>query len=406
VTASAVLDGGPVSRTERGFPCLDGARAIAATAVVLTHAAFWTGNYTPDLLGRALNRAEVGVAIFFVLSGFLLSRPFFQAAVRGRPAPDAAAYLWRRALRILPAYWLLIVAAFLFLPGNRNAGAGDWLRHLALLQVYGGRFGDGLSHTWSLATEVAFYLVLPVLAAGLVRLAGRDPWRPGRVLAALAALAAAGVAWVLFVTDLLGWASTLWLPAYAGWFAAGMAIAVISVSDRDWPLARAAHQLGADLWTCWVAAGALFVIAATPLTGPPGLATLPPGQAALRHVLYLAVGTLVVWPLVFGDQSAGRTRRLLAARPVTFLGEISYGLFLFHVLVLAGGYAVLGLPDFSGNLVVVFVGTWLGGALLGVLTYVVVERPLSRWRHVVPDRSRGGRSQATTTAASATTANI
>src|SRR5688500_5526546 len=62
VTASATLDGGPAARTERSFPALDGMRVIAATAVVLTHAGFWTspGVFTPA--DRAIARLDVGVA--------------------------------------------------------------------------------------------------------------------------------------------------------------------------------------------------------------------------------------------------------------------------------------------------------------------------------------------------------
>jgi peptidoglycan/LPS O-acetylase OafA/YrhL len=77
VTASASLDGGPAAGTQRGFPCLDGARALAATAVVATHVSFWTGGDMSTLLGRVFARFDVGVPIFFVLSGFLLSRPLF-----------------------------------------------------------------------------------------------------------------------------------------------------------------------------------------------------------------------------------------------------------------------------------------------------------------------------------------
>ena len=407
MTASAVPEGGPEARRPAGpmrsFPCLDGARAIAASAVVLTHAGFWTGNYTPDLLGRVLNRAEVGVAIFFVLSGFLLSRPMFRAAAEGRDAPRAAAYLWRRGLRILPAYWLAVVAALLLLPGNAGATAGDWFRHLAMLQVYDGRFAEGLSHTWSLATEVAFYLVLPLLVAGLGRLAGRGEWRPGRLLVLLSLLSAAGVVWVWWSARPDAGAAALWLPAHLGWFGAGMAMAVVSVSGREWAVARRAHEIGADLWTCWAAAAALFLIAATPVTGPPGLAPSTPAEAVTGHLLYLGVGALLVWPLVFGDQRAGRARRVLSSRPVVFLGEISYGLFLFHVLVLVAGYPALGMPEFTGNLVLVFAGTWLGGVLIGGLVYVLLERPMRRWRAVVPDRPRSpGSTSDTTTAESAT----
>jgi peptidoglycan/LPS O-acetylase OafA/YrhL len=406
-----VLDGGPVARTEHGFPCLDGARALAATAVVVTHAAFWTGHYNAGLLGRALARLDIGVAVFFVLSGFLLSRPLFLAAVERRPAPRPGAYLWRRALRILPAYWLAVAAAFLLLPGNRASGPAGWLRHLALLQAYGTNwFGEGLSHTWSLTTEVAFYVVLPLAGAGLVRLARRRPERPTPVLIALGVAAVLGLGWLGWV-----WAARpstapldLWLPGFAGWFGAGIALAVLSVSDPGWRPVRVLHALGSSLATCWSAAGGLFWIATSTVAGPISLTFPTPGQAVTRSVLYLGVATLVVLPLVFGDQTRGPTRMMLGSPPARFLGEISYGLFLFHVLVLAVGYRSLGMAPFTGNLVLVLLGTWLVGAALATAVHFLVERPLRRWRGLVGPRrpppevvSRAATSEVTATSASA-----
>jgi peptidoglycan/LPS O-acetylase OafA/YrhL len=387
VTASALVDGGPAARTERAFPALDGARALAATAVLLHHVAFWTGDYTPDLVGRILSRLDVGVAIFFVLSGFLLSRPLFLAARDGRPAPRTAPYLWRRALRILPAYWLTVAAALLLLPQNDGSGPGTWLRHLTLTQIYGtGGLREGLSHTWSLCTEAAFYLVLPFAGAALVRLARRRPDRPSRVLVALAAASAAGpafLAWHWTAAPFPAAGLDLWLPSYTGWFAAGMALALLSVSDAAWRPVRLAAELGASLPTCWAAAGALFWIANSPLAGPMGLVEPTPAQAVLKNALYLAVAFLLILPLVFGDQRQGWTRRALASRPGRFLGEISYGLFLVHVVVLAGGFAVLGLVQFTGNVVWVALAVWLVSAALAAAIYVLVERPMRRWRGVI-----------------------
>ena len=403
MTASAALEGGPASRTERAFPALDGMRALAATAVLLTHVAFWTGDYTPDLQGRIFARFDVGVPIFFVLSGFLLSRPLFLAAREGRPAPRTAAYLWRRALRILPAYWLTVGAALLLLPQNDGAGPGTWLRQLTLTQIYGvGHLREGLSHTWSLSTELAFYLALPLVGGTLVRLARVRPERPTRVLVALAVLTVLALAWIAWIrsTDLLsGGAPDLWLPSFGGWFAAGMLLAVLSVADRDWRPVRIANELGNSLATCWTAAGALFWMATSPIAGPTTLDPPTAPEAVLKNVLYLGVAALLVLPLVFGDQREGWVRPLLASPPARYLGEISYGLFLVHVVVLAGGYALLGLPQFTGDLPTVATVTWLMSVGVAAAIYRLVERPVRRWRNLVPDRSAsrpGAHSEATT----------
>jgi peptidoglycan/LPS O-acetylase OafA/YrhL len=380
-----------VATAERAYPALDGLRAVAATAVVTTHVAFWTGSYTPDLLGRALGRLDVGVAVFFVLSGFLLSRPLFLAAVRGRPAPRAAAYLWRRALRILPAYWLTVAAALLLLPANRGAGPDTWIRHLSLTQSYGsGWFGAGLTHTWSLVTEVAFYLVLPVAGAALVRLGRSAPERPTKVLAALGVATVGGLCWLWVVTSAapLPAPMNLWLPGFAGWFAAGMAFAALSVADPDWRPVRILHALGSSPATCWAVAGALFWILATPLAGPIDLSSPTPAEAVLKSVLDLGIAAFAVLPLVFGLTTRSRARDVLSGPVARYLGEISYPLFLGHVLVLALGYPALGLALFTGNFVLVLLATWLVGVAAASVVYLLVERPLRRWRALVPATPR------------------
>jgi peptidoglycan/LPS O-acetylase OafA/YrhL len=385
VTASATLDGGPAARTERSFPALDGMRVMAATAVVLTHAGFWTspGVFTPA--DRAIARLDVGVAVFFVLSGFLLGRPFFRAAAEGRPAPRAAAYLWRRALRILPPYWLAVAGALAFLPGNAEAGVGDWIRHLLLVQIYDTQpDAEGLTHLWSMCTEVAFYLVLPWLAVGLLRLTGRT-WRPDRLLAALGGLAVVGWAWVAVAWQLQSAGNTmhLWLPAFLGWFAGGMALAVLTVSDTEWAIVRVAREIGSSLWTCWALAAALFWIACSPVAGPLGLDSPTWVEGVVKNALYLSIGVLLVAPLVLHERPLRATGQLLAAPPARMLAEISYGVFLFHMPVLVTAYYGLGWRPFSGPFWFIAVLTWLGGAALAAICYVVVERPVRRWRSLV-----------------------
>jgi peptidoglycan/LPS O-acetylase OafA/YrhL len=407
MTASALPEGGPEARVERTFPALDGLRLLAATAVVVTHATFWAGLYRPDALGRALSHLEVAVPMFFVLSGFLLTRPFLLAAARGVPGPRPAAYLWRRALRILPAYWVLITAALLVLPANAGSGPLTWLRYLTLTQIYTpGWLGDGLTQTWSLCTEVAFYLLLPLLGGGLAWLVRKRPGRPGSALVALAGLAVVGPV-VTAVTATLGPVSipvNLWLPGYTDWFAGGMALALLTVADPSWRPVRAARELAGSLSTCWCAALALFWIASSPLAGPTTLLGAPtPAEAVVRHLLYLLVAVLAVLPLVLGDQRHGGGRRFLATPAMRFLGELSYGLFLFHQLVLSIGYRALGQPQFTGNPFAVCAGAWLGGIALAWACYALVEQPLSGFRGLVPDR-RPRHSAAPASTATASTA--
>ena len=87
----------------RPFPLLDGYRAIAAFMVLTTHVAFNTGEIRTPVLGPLLGRMDFGVTLFFLLSGFLLYRPWARAAMVDRAGPAVGGYALRRAARILPA---------------------------------------------------------------------------------------------------------------------------------------------------------------------------------------------------------------------------------------------------------------------------------------------------------------
>ena len=127
---------GAVTLHDRTFPALNAVRAAGAIMVLLTHAAFNTGRINDGWVGAMLARFDFGVTLFFVLSGFLLSRPWFLAAALGHREPSARHYLWKRALRILPLYWVVVVVAFVVDPLNDDATWEDWVSHLTLTQLY------------------------------------------------------------------------------------------------------------------------------------------------------------------------------------------------------------------------------------------------------------------------------
>ena len=162
-------------RTE--FPCVDGARAIAAFAVVAYHAAGYAyygygGHWAPHAVRSFMSvLGQLGVAMFFVLSGFLLYRPYSAAQQTGRAAPRLGPFWARRSARILPAYWLALTAAILlgtawFAP---HAPLRDHLIAYTLVQNYwfGGQYAFGLGVAWTLVIEVSFYAALPLIALGL-----------------------------------------------------------------------------------------------------------------------------------------------------------------------------------------------------------------------------------------------
>jgi peptidoglycan/LPS O-acetylase OafA/YrhL len=327
----------------RSLPAVDGLRAVAAAAVLLTHVAFRTGETQGGAGGALLARFDAGVAVFFVLSGFLLY-PAAQPLRR---------YALRRAARILPAYWVLlaVVATTWSVPAT----------HWWLGQTYTGPLSGPLTQTWSLCTEIAFYAVLPGLAA----LARRHEW------AVLAGCALAGYGWIAAV-HLLGAPDRLllWLPGHLDWFAAGMAVAAVARGNVPAWLA----QLAAWPGTCWAVAGALLFLLATPIAGPLTLAPVPGGAALVKEAGYAVVATLLLVPCALGPQ-----RGVLASEPLRFLGRVSYGVFLWHLVVLDLVYRATGWPDFSGRMLAVAVLTGLGSVAVGSLSWVLVERPALRF---------------------------
>src|SRR5437763_13055183 len=120
------------------FPLFDSLRAIAALAVVTTHAAFFSGalNSHIPILRQVAARLDVGVTVFFFISAFLLYRPFAWAALREEPAPEVLPYAWRRVLRIVPAYWLALTVSALWLGQKDVFTPSGILIHYGFAQIY------------------------------------------------------------------------------------------------------------------------------------------------------------------------------------------------------------------------------------------------------------------------------
>src|SRR5689334_9981549 len=259
-TLGGVSDPGEVSGTRGFLPAVEGMRACAAIGVVITHVGFQTGHTTWST-GRLLGRFDLAVAVFFALSGFLLWRGHAAAARGLRRTPPTAHYLRSRLVRIMPGYLVAVVLILLLFPES-HPDLTVWLPNLTLTQIYVPlTLTSGLTQMWSLSVEVSFYLALPFLAL----LARRLPVRARIPLIAAAAVASLG--WALLpIPAPFGVNPLNWPPAFFSWFAAGMLLAELTVSDvgRFHRLARR-RVLMAGI------AGAAFLVGASPLAGPEGL---------------------------------------------------------------------------------------------------------------------------------------
>ena len=368
------------------FPCIEGLRALAAVSVLVHHVAGTTGAVVGTAWGHIYAHLDVGVSVFFVLSGFLLYRPYVAAHADGRPGPGLRRYATRRVLRIFPAYWVALAATFFVLGTAAYDGLGSLPRYFLLVHIYDSSHAlRGIVPAWSLATELSFYAFLPLYAFVLGRLVANRA-RPLLLEAAgLVVLYTTGTAvhsWLVLTRE-GGTSSTLWLPAQLDLFALGMALAVAHVAvGRGQRLAALTAGGRWPGWT-WALAAVPFWVAATQLDLPREFGDVPDSGAIGRQVTYGLVAFLLVLPAVFGDQRRGWPRRLLRLRPVAYVGLVSYGLFLWHFPLLRyldehGALAWLPEARFAAALVMT-----LGlGLVAATASWFLVESPLVRGRKV------------------------
>jgi peptidoglycan/LPS O-acetylase OafA/YrhL len=425
---SAAAAGQPdLPATSGRNPALDGLRVLAASAVLLIHVGAQTGQeFTGTPVSWVISRAEIGVAIFFVLSGLLLYRPWAAAALTGQPRPRAGLYFLRRALRILPAYWVVVIVALVTLNHAHIRSLTSWLWYLLLAQNYDlhpwwqGEGANGLAQMWSLVIEVAFYLVLPLLAAALAwwaARAGPDPGRRARRLIGglcLLALSSYGFLVLAFHPSLRLWLG-LTLPHFMTWFAGGMVLAVLSEwahaeQPPDGPAARLCRTVAASAGPCWLIAAAAFAIACTPLAGPETLTVPSLWNDEFMIALYTLIATAIVAPVALQPARPTWVRGLLGNRAVSYLGQISYGIFLWQFLVIYAFFNVFHLkdafqgrfyswPEALGILVIVAAVT----TALAAISYHVLEQPIQRLYRL---RRHPRRQQAAEPAAPRATATL
>jgi peptidoglycan/LPS O-acetylase OafA/YrhL len=366
-----VTGGQQVGGTRSFLPAVEGMRACAAMGVVVTHVAFQTG-HSSGAAGRLFGRFDLAVAVFFVLSGFLLWRGH-AAAARGLGArPRTGHYLRSRVVRIMPAYVVAVVVILSLLPDADHASLTVWLANLTLTQIYVPlTLTGGLTQMWSLSVEVSFYLALPILAL----LARRVPVR-ARV-PAIAALGALSWAWAWVpLHEQSGINPLNWPPAFFSWFAAGMLLAEAVHGKIGLPHRLARHRL-----LMAVIAVSAYLVAASPLAGPAGLAVGTDLQFAVKMAMGALVACALVAPLVLDRPDT--PHRLLGSTAMVTLGRWSYGLFIWHLAALAMVFPAIGTFPFTGRMPTVLVLTLIFGFAIAAVSYGLVESPareaLRRW---------------------------
>ncbi|MDT5349178.1 MAG: hypothetical protein QOH91_2465, partial [Mycobacterium sp.] len=280
-----------------------------------------------------------------------------KSAITGGPPPSLRRYAWHRVRRIMPAYVITVLFAYVlyhYHEAGPNPGH-SWLglfRNLTLTQIYcdgylGKYLHQGLTQMWSLAVEAAFYVVLPLLAYLLLVVLCQRRWQPKLVVGALLGLSLISPGWLILVhiDRFFPDGARLWLPTYLAWFLAGMLLAKLqAMGVRCYAFAAIPLAI-----IC-------YFIVATPIGGAPTTSPASVNEALCKTVFYAVIAALAVAPLALGDQ--GWYSRLLASRPMVWLGEISYEIFLIHLVTMefAMDYIVRA-HVYTGSMLDLFVAT-------------------------------------------------
>jgi peptidoglycan/LPS O-acetylase OafA/YrhL len=318
---------GPPLNLHGHLPALDGIRGLAILMVLVFHFVGSTlpTNWVESAIIWVGNHGAMGVNLFFVLSGFLITGILYDA--HNGPSYFRNFYM-RRVLRIFPLYYGVLALVFFVAPLvpllrgptldyllDRQAWA--WLY---AVNIYIAKTGDWsfsyLEHFWSLAVEEHFYLFWPLVVLLLAR-------RPRALIAASLAIALCAVVarFIAFLMGLSWWTIVVLTPFNLDGLAMGAALAVALRQPK------AFEQLARVL--PWAAVMVVALLALTyvwkgPLSSQ-GIAPVLPIRTALFNMLFLC---LLFWALIAPGGSV--TARFFCSRTMVFLGTYSYGLYVYH----------------------------------------------------------------------------
>ncbi len=360
------------SSSLRHIPALDGLRAVAVLAVMASHIS----------AGPRTAGGWLGVDIFFVLSGFLITSVLVREWDLSGQIRLGQFYL-RRVLRLYPALIVMVLLGALFAPDLGAGGSAHGYLTTSLLEVtytediaiwITHNVQGGFGHTWSLAVEEHFYLLWPIVLIALLRWRARATrWAMGGAVASLALLAAfSGGA------SMVGTPLTYYEPTSRAYELLLGCVIALFLRDLDGagpegrPSTRFVSQAWASASTYVGLLGCLLLIAVSGTTEAPQMwdKIAVCGLAAALAVLGLAVN------------SGSRPARLLSLAPMRYVGRISYGLYLYHYGVVEVFYDHVHVGGVLRP--IILVGLTFG---LAAPSYALIERPIMRWgRHRMAER--------------------
>lgn len=337
-------------------PSIDGLRALAVTLVLLFHL---------DIAG--LPGGFVGVDVFFVISGFLITSNIASQIAAGRFS--AADFYVRRIRRLMPALFTMLLGSLLMAlvwlkPEALVSFAKSFLAQAVSLQniwflsegeYFVGADGKLLLHTWSLAVEEQFYFVWPWLLMGLFKL------QAGKRGVVIATLIVASFSLSVLLMHISPKASFFLLPTRAWELAVGGVLALmVGRANRFTAVCTRLRHIWGPVGLALILASALLL---TPQTPFPGWAAMPPVLGAACLVMAARLGGSI-------------TTRLLSCRPLVYLGLISYPLYLWHWPLIVAFRLDQRPNDVLTSVLIIGLTV-----LLATLTYELIEKPVrqKRW---------------------------
>jgi len=364
---------------------LDSLRGISTILIVVYHTFFVSG-YTvahADSIGAYIDRLNVGVAIFFVLSGFLIFRPFAHSLIHGSPLPKTRNYYLKRASRILPGYWLaLFVLAGL--DALTIVNTSGFIRNVFIVHPFTEHnVFTGIAQAWTLSVELSFYLVVPVFASVFVHRSRRrtSSVSVATLLKALSVLFLSAYVFRLFIHQTDFWflkTAHIWLPSHMDTLALGMGLAVLVEAPTSSETLSKVRIFLANHTGAFVLSSVFVWLISANINMAIGLNKSEFHIELLGHFLYGQASVLLVAPFCVNSQSL--LVKAMSLRLFTWLGTISYGIYLWHMAFLGGNFAEKYMPytENDGQVLLRFLVVLPASIAIASLSYYVLERPIMR----------------------------
>lgn len=372
-------------------------RGFAALMVVLIHT---SGRTEYSWLGFH----GYGPIALFVLSGFLLYRPWARWVMGVADRPSVRAFALRRGFRIFPAYWVVFLVWAAAYPAAFPGSARQWVEDLTLLSsLEFFALPSGLEQVWSLGVELSWYLALPFVGLAVFAFVRSVPDRARHAahLAALGVSVLVSVAWTVWVHHERLVDERLWLPRYLWCFALGAFIGMLMEADRARiPLLPRVRAAMGHPWLMLVGAVVFTAVGVSSLAGPHtvGIRTTLT-ESFVRTLCSMGLAGTLLAASVFGGPGSPIVR-FMSTRFMQAMGRWSYGIYLWHLPLIVVLWEDFSFPSGVTGLVVWLLAVVAVSVVLGALTFAWVEQPTMDWSRKLASRyeprqpSRGGKRAA------------